>query len=199
MVRNSDIDPKNLSNNDLLIQLQKSGNEKYFAELYNRFFHLVFGFCMKHLANRTNAEEATSKCFEAVIASIRNTTISNLAGWIFGVARNICLTIHYEKKKENTFELSNHNQHLVSEPEVNYMIEKETSTIKNEIILNEIKKLKPTQQDCILLFYYEQKTYQQIQDELGINFITVKSNLQNGRRMLRDALKKYNFNNSSQQ
>ncbi len=197
MVDKSDIEPRNLSNSDLLFHLQKFNEEKYFTELYNRFFHLVFGFCLKHLANRTNAEEATSKCFEAIIASVKSTSISNLAGWIFGMARNICLAIHREKKKVSIAEFSNDKFILLSEPEVEYMIEKETTSIKNEIVLKEIKKLKSTQQECILLFYYEQKTYQEIQDELGLNFASVKSNLQNGKRMLRDALKKYDLNNSS--
>lgn len=196
MVGNSDINPKNLSNNELLYHLQKFGNEIYFTELYNRFFHLIFGFCLKQLANRTAAEDATSRCFEAMFNSIRDSRISNLAGWILGMARNICLTIHREKKKVKPIDTLTEDN-LFSEPEVEYIIEQESASIRNEIIQREIYKLKPIQQQCIILFYYEKKNYQEIQDELGINFAAVKSNLQNGKRLLRDTLKRYNLHKTS--
>ena len=48
-----------------------------------------------------------------------------------------------------------------------------------------IDDLTAEQKNCILLFYIEKKTYQEIMTETGLSFMKVKSNIQNGKRNLK--------------
>ncbi|MBK7691942.1 MAG: sigma-70 family RNA polymerase sigma factor [Bacteroidetes bacterium] len=49
-----------------------------------------------------------------------------------------------------------------------------------------IDDLTAEQKNCILLFYIEKKTYQEIMTETGLSFMQVKSNIQNGKRNLKN-------------
>lgn len=48
-----------------------------------------------------------------------------------------------------------------------------------------ILELNPDQKYCIELFYLEKKTYNEIMDITGYNFMQVKSFIQNGKRNLK--------------
>jgi RNA polymerase sigma-70 factor (ECF subfamily) len=55
-----------------------------------------------------------------------------------------------------------------------------------------IEKLKREQKECIVLFYYNEKCYQEISDKLKLPLGKVKSFIQNGKRNLKICLKKQN-------
>jgi RNA polymerase sigma-70 factor (ECF subfamily) len=62
------------------------------------------------------------------------------------------------------------------------LAEKEKMLDQMELALEE---LTDEQKKCILLFYIEKKTYQEIMQETGLTFMQVKSNIQNGKRNLK--------------
>ncbi len=65
---------------------------------------------------------------------------------------------------------------------------------KSKILLLEkaIDQLKSDQKKCIVLFYINEKSYQQICDELGLSLMQVKSSIQNGKRNIKLLLEKQN-------
>jgi RNA polymerase sigma-70 factor (ECF subfamily) len=51
-----------------------------------------------------------------------------------------------------------------------------------------LKQLPESQRKCLVQFYLHGKSYGQIELELGLSYKEVKSNIQNGKRMLRKKL-----------
>jgi RNA polymerase sigma factor (sigma-70 family) len=64
-------------------------------------------------------------------------------------------------------------------------IDKDAEFEKMESALNE---LKDDQKNCITLFYLEEKSYQEISMVLSISIKAVKSNIQNGKRNLKNLM-----------
>ncbi len=55
-----------------------------------------------------------------------------------------------------------------------------------------IEELKEEQQRCVKLFFLEKKSYQQVNEETGLNMKKVKSHIQNGKRNLKMCLESKN-------
>jgi RNA polymerase sigma-70 factor (ECF subfamily) len=53
-----------------------------------------------------------------------------------------------------------------------------------------IETLKNEQQQCVKLYFFEKKSYEEIQEQTGFTYNEVKSHLQNGKRNLRLQLTK---------
>jgi RNA polymerase sigma-70 factor (ECF subfamily) len=59
-----------------------------------------------------------------------------------------------------------------------------------------LEQLKPTQKECIRLFFIEQLSYEEIMSRTQLSFKEVKSHLQNGKRNLKIMMEQ-NSNNES--
>jgi RNA polymerase sigma-70 factor (ECF subfamily) len=159
--------------------------------LLARYSLMVFGVCMKYLKNTADAQDAAQQVFEKAFIEVDKYEIPYFKSWIYTVARNICL-----------MRLRNRRQHLEPIEEFQEMPDLEIITadelrliefLKEEenIILHEaLNELNEDQAKCIKLFYFEKKSYQEIQDITGYTFHQVKSHIQNGKRMLRNILRK---------
>ena len=66
------------------------------------------------------------------------------------------------------------------------------SGIDDQLLEDCIKRLKDEQMQCIRLFYYEKRCYQEIADLLSVDEKKVKSHLQNAKRNLKICLEESN-------
>lgn len=55
-----------------------------------------------------------------------------------------------------------------------------------------IEELKAEQKKCVMLFFLEKKSYNQVNEETGIELKKVKSHIQNGKRNLKMCLESKN-------
>lgn len=164
-----------------LIQLYKEENNLFTIPLlYERYGHLVLGTCIKYLKKYEDAEDTTMKIFGELNLKIEKHTIQHFKSWLYQVTKNECL-IHLRKQK--TIQTPIHENLLQSEPlESEEHLERELKLTKLE---QAIQHLKEEQRICIELFYLQDKSYQEISDELDIPLNTVKSAIQNGKRNLK--------------
>jgi len=64
-------------------------SEAHFQQLYDRFFHRVYGFVYNRVRHNADVEEIVQETFTAVFESIGNYRgKSSLLSWVFGIARN---------------------------------------------------------------------------------------------------------------
>ncbi len=68
------------------------GDPVAFSEVYRRYRVPVFGFCLARLLDRAAAEDATQEVFVRLLAT-GDGSIRNLKGWLFTVARNVCVDV----------------------------------------------------------------------------------------------------------
>jgi RNA polymerase sigma-70 factor (ECF subfamily) len=147
--------------------------------LYERYAHLVLGTCIKYLKRYEDAEDITMKIFGELNQKLEKHTIQHFKSWLYQVTKNECL-IYLRKQK--TMQTPIHENLLQAEPETDELKERERKLTKLE---QAIQHLKEEQRICIELFYLQDKSYQEISDELNIPLNTVKSAIQNGKRNLK--------------
>lgn len=167
---------------ELLRLYKESGELSHWGELYARYTSLVYGVCLKYLKDRDEAKDAMMQLFEKLVATLLTHDVENFKSWLYVTARNHCLMQLRVRKGKYQQEFSAElveNQfllHLDEEPEM------EQNLSKLEKCIN---KLVNDQQQCVRLFYLQEKCYKDITGLTGFDLNKVKSYIQNGKRNLK--------------
>ena len=181
---------KKLNDEELLAQYRQTGSNTLIGELYERYSHLVYGVCMKYLENNEDSRDATIEIFEKLLDDLKKHEVTYFRGWLYSVAKNHCLMKFRKDKKriENHPELQDDLVRIM-EWEGNLHLDNGLQE-KNEMVNVEeaILQLPAEQRTCIELFYLQEKSYQQIEEQTGFSFNQVKSFIQNGKRNLKNLL-----------
>ena len=191
---NHHIHIEQLSDIELVLQYKSTGDHVFFAELYQRYTHLVLGTCFKYLKNEAESRDAVMDIFEKLLVDLKKHEVQYFKSWLYMVTKNHCL-MQLRKKSNNHVSLdliklvsenfveNAETMHLHSQSEND---EKELHTALNE--LNEQQKI------CVELFYLKNRCYQDIADQTGFTMLQVKSYIQNGKRNLKIILEKNQSN-----
>jgi len=171
-----------LSDSELIQQYKKTGDLKVIGQLYTRYTALVFGVCLKYLKDRDDAKDAAMQVFEKLIQLLKGHEVENFKSWLYVTSRNHCLMQVRSKKgkfKEEIADTIVENTLLLHPEEEN---SKEQDFSKLEDCIN---RLVEGQQQCVRLFYIEEKCYKDIIVITGFDMNQVKSFIQNGKRNLK--------------
>ena len=178
---------------ELITEFSSTGDLEVLGELYSRYMHLVYGVCLKYLKDREESMDAVMQIFEKLIIEIPKHKIENFRSWLHVVTKNYCL-MHLRSQKSKEEKLSE----WINDPVVFMEI---TSTLhpidEDEQVMYKaledcIERLKDEQKKCIRQFYYENRCYNEIAVNLGLDEKKVKSHLQNGKRNLKLCLEEKN-------
>jgi len=171
---------------ELLTEFSSTGDLEVLGDLYSDYMHLVYGVCLKYLSNREESMDAVMQIFEKLIIEIPKQKIANFRSWLYVVTKNFCLMqlrsgkTHNDNYKEwaldpqNTMENS-FDLHPVDKDEMEM----------DQTLADCIDRLKDEQKACIRQFYFENKCYNEIAKNLGLDEKNVKSHLQNAKRNLK--------------
>jgi RNA polymerase sigma factor (sigma-70 family) len=185
------IDTNNISDQELLNQYYKDGNGKWLGFLFQRYTLLLLGVCMKYLKNEEEAKDAVQQVFEKCIRELDKYPVHYFKSWIYSVAKNHCL-IQLRNKGKLPGELQE-NMLLEDESDEHY----ERILEKNEL-LNHLEQclplLNPEQRTCIEAFYLNKMSYREIAESTGLTMMQIKSNIQNGKRNLKQLLLQFKRN-----
>lgn len=177
---------KNITDEELINAFSTSGDLEILGELYSGYMHLVYGVCLKYIKNRDEAMDAVMQIFEKLIAEIPKQKIENFRSWLHVVTKNYCLMQLRSKKvldeKYNEWVIDPEN-FMESEDDL-HPIDKDEPDME-KALADCIERLKEEQKECIKQFYYEDRCYNEIAQNLGLDEKKVKSHLQNGKRNLK--------------
>ncbi len=155
------------------------------SELFNRYLELVYGVCLKYMGNRNDAQDELMHVYELFVKKIKVHDVENVKSWLYVLTKNHCLGV-LRKQKRNTEKF---DQFAVVYSEEKYHPidgqEKESQLVKLESC---IEKLNELQASCVRAFYYEKKSYDEISELLNIDWNRIRSNIQNGRRNLKNCM-----------
>ncbi|MBX2894987.1 MAG: sigma-70 family RNA polymerase sigma factor [Cyclobacteriaceae bacterium] len=167
----------------VLLNLYKSTGElAHLGELFSRYKVLVYGVCLKYLKDRDDAKDAVMQVFEKLIQSLHQHEVDHFKSWLYVTARNHCLMQLRAKKGKFTIEFlpnSMENQlllHPEHEPELENNLTKLERCIETLIW---------EQQQCVRLFYLDERCYKEVAETTGFSLNQVKSYIQNGKRNLK--------------
>ena len=170
-----------ISDQELLDRFYAKRDPGLLGSLLERYTLILFGVGMKYLRSEELAKDMVQQVFLKALSEIPKYRIDNIGGWLYRVAKNQCLSDLREHRRVADQEVP---VHLVQPDEPDEM-----ALWQQEHTLTQLKlavlTLRPEQRLCITLFYFEQRTYQEISDQTGFDLKQVKSHIQNGKRNLR--------------
>lgn len=178
---------ENLSDRELVDQY-KAG-EPVFDAIYNRYYNLVLGSCLKYLKDRTDAKDAASDIFLSISKKLQTHNVKNLKSWLFTVTRNHCIEI-FRSKKRHTDKILPAEVMYTSNV---FHLDSEVAIEKVKVLKACIEKLPDMQKKTVVDFYYEKEGYKQIAAKYEITWDRVRSLMQNGRRNLKNCMEKNNI------
>lgn len=181
------IPDNNIDDAELVKIYQQNGDMEILAALYQRYMDLVFGVCLKYLKDPELSRDAVMHIFEELIIKLRNHEVVNFRGWLYVIAKNHCLMQLRSPKNLKTIEWnpgimqSEENLHL------NGVLTREENLNSLEDC---VQGLPEEQKKAVSLFYLKEKCYNEIVTETGLEWNTVRSLIQNGRRNLKICMEK---------
>lgn len=184
---------QNLSDNELIERYRYSYDNAYIGELYQRYSATLFGVCLKYLKDEEKAKDVVMDVFEKILKDLKRHDVDNFRTWIYSVTKNQCLMLlRSEKRQDARKEEYQHLMKEVVEFNIPQHLNGETQAELDRRLDDAIAGLKQEQQQCIKLFYFEKKSYEEIESNTGFTYKEVKSYLQNGKRNLKIQLNKTN-------
>ncbi len=173
---------RNLSDEELVSRYAFKQEQAAFNVLFERYYHIVYGVCVKHLKNAENAKDTTQQIFEKLLADLPRFQIQHFKSWLYTVAKSQCLMV-LRKTQPNIAPSANGQMEFMENNDNLHLV------VEKEVMLNRledaIQLLNAEQKSCIELFYLQKKSYQEIADITGYTLLQVKSNIQNGKRNLK--------------
>ena len=163
-----------------LVLLAKAGNEQALGTLVNRHLSLVYGACLRYLANQDEAEDAVQETFVKVWRNLKKIDPQkNFKAWVMEIAKNTCLDI---LKKKRAVPMSA----FEDEAGFNYLAESLVSndqspsdaaeqSILKRVLNSALEKLSPAYQKVLSLYYQEGLNFREISETLNEPLHTVKS------------------------
>ena len=177
------ISPDNSTDKELLVAFKTTGDMIHLSTLYQRYMDLVFGVCLKYFKDTERCKDAVMDIFDELNTKLRVHEVENFKGWLHVLARNYCLMQLRSPRNMKTTEFhpsfmySEQNTHLNGET-----LEKEENFKKLEQCMD---SLPDEQKRTVMLFYLENKCYNEIAVITGFNWNKVRSYIQNGKRNLK--------------
>jgi len=165
----------------------KENNQMAFNFLLETFWNDVFGFMIKRTQNENDAEDITIETFFKAFDKINSFDSKfKFKTWLITIAKNT----HLDSVRKQKNALS--NQTTEEDEKRVYWIRDEAPSAEVKLIteqnlaelLKDIKKLKPHHQEIIQLRYFQEQSYQEIANTIGIPINNVKVKLLRAKKLL---------------
>ena len=174
-----------MTDDELLANYRQDSNQEWIGILLERYTMLLLGVCMKYLKNEEEAKDSVQQIFLKVLTDAHKYQIEFFKSWLYMVAKNFCLMKLRNNASRNLQELT--DIAIEETREKNDWLENEKTYA---LLEDAIQELNEEQKQCVILFYLQKNSYNQITQKTGFNLSQVKSYLQNGKRNLKLILEK---------
>jgi len=176
----------------LIESYRKSHDPEALGSLYERYMHLVYGVCLKYLKDREESKDAVIMIFEKLVVEINRHQVQNFKSWLYVMTKNFCFRkLQTDGSSSRKLQKYSEEQIMESTFEMHPIDESDPEDLDDALKLC-IEQLRREQRECIELFYFKEKCYQEISDSLELPLNKVKSYIQNGKRNLKICLENRN-------
>lgn len=180
----------------LVVDALETGNESAYASLMSRYKDSIFYMLLKMVNNREDAMDLTIETFGKAFENLdKYKPDFAFSTWLFKIGTNNCIDF-IRKKKLKTFSIDEtfgeEGDERRYDPPANLldpeeaMIKKQKTQLMHDIV----EKLSPRYKKLVMLRYFEEKSYEEIADELQLPLGTVKAQLFRARDLLYHILRR---------
>ncbi len=167
-----------------LILLAQNGDDMAFGILMERYQNAVFNLCYRMLNNAQDAEDAAQEIFIKAYRAIRSFDIERkFSTWILSISSNYCID-QYRKRKLKTLSLEDSPYEDIHDESQKNMEKMLTDREKEKEIQLLLDNLQPKDRAAIVMFYWEDYSYDEIAEALDLSLGAVKSRLFRARKTL---------------
>jgi RNA polymerase sigma-70 factor, ECF subfamily len=162
---------------------RETGDPRAASWIFENYWHLVLGSCLKYLGDRDAAQDAAMDILHKILEKLRTETPTYFPAWLYTVTRNHCVEILRKGNKSPDFE-SLEKVKVAMEPEASFVEHQENQSILAAHVQKALAELPEHQRECVEMFYMQELSYKEISEESGYSLKKVKSFIQNGKRKL---------------
>ncbi len=172
------------------------GDQKAYAELMSRYKDSIYFMLLKMVNNRDDADDLTIEAFGKAFRNLKQYTPDYaFSTWLFKIATNNCIDFIRKKRKmtlslDRGFDTEDGGE-ITLEVKSNTPDPKEHMMKKQNVILmrDVVERLKPRYRRLVELRYFQERSYEEISDELKLPLGTVKAQLFRAREFLYQIMK----------
>lgn len=176
-----------ITDQELLDRYYTDRNNEWLGILLQRYTMLLLGVCMKYVRQEEEARDCVQQIFVKVITELPKYKVEFFKSWIYTIARNHCLMKLRDRHGRTAVLTDNVAVDWEEEPFKNKHLEKDQLL---ELMSVSLEELGQEQKLCLILFYLEKKSYQEIAESTAFTLMQVKSHIQNGKRNLKLLMEK---------
>jgi RNA polymerase sigma-70 factor (ECF subfamily) len=174
-----------LTDEELTKRVQE-GHEEAFTLLFDRYEKKIIRYGQKFLYNYEDVLDAVQETF---IKSYRNIesfdATRKFSTWLYRIAHNTFINVIKKKGRESVsfFDFDTFFQFAIPDPT---SVKEDLLTSEDKTALNEcLTTLDPKYREPLVLYYFEEKAYQEIADIMHIPTATVGVRLKRARDILK--------------
>lgn len=166
------------------IERINKGDTECFACLVDKYSRQVFTLIVKIVWCREDAEELTQDTFIKVFRSLPSFKgDSAFSTWLYRIAYNTAIS-QVRKKKYEFLSMDEEDWNRVSEETVTAALENADNEEQQALLDQALAQLPPNERGLIHLFYFEEKTVEEIASISGLSESNVKTKLHRIRKKL---------------
>jgi RNA polymerase sigma-70 factor, ECF subfamily len=163
---------------------REMAGEGEFEMFIRSYQNMVFSVSARIVGNLTDAEDITQEVFIKAYARFKELHNSNtVGGWLKTVATNLSIN-HLNRYRARWRFFSEQ-----TEP-VEIAVEPERENDRKEALELAIRKLPDAQRVPLVLFHFQEMSYEEIAEKLQVSLAKVKSDIHRGREMLKKLVTK---------
>ena len=145
-------------------------------------YQAVYRYAFRLTGSEADAEDITQQTFLLAHRKLHQVREANKAtGWLFAVLRSCYLKSHRRRRPISAGQLEL-DVHDIPDRDV------QEQDIDRELLQHALDELTEDSRIVLVLFYFEQLTYKEIAEQLGVAIGTVMSRLSRGKARLRERL-----------
>jgi RNA polymerase sigma factor (sigma-70 family) len=177
-----------IADQELLDRYYSDRNNEWLGILLQRYTLLLLGVCMKYMKNEEEAKDCVQQIFVKIITELPKYKVEYFKSWIYTIARNHCLMKLRDRHGREPVVLTDTMTAAWDEdPGKKQHLEKDQML---DLMGQSLEELGNEQKSCVILFYLEKRSYQEIAEKTGYTLMQVKSHIQNGKRNLKLLMEK---------
>ena len=145
---------------------QAAKNPEAFAEIYEKYYLMIFKFVLQRVENEHMASEIVSDVFAKAIFNLKKYKFKGtpFSAWLFRVAYNEIITNFRKQKKTRTVNIPDSAWSLLK----NDNEDCNDNTIYINKLMRCLKKLKPHEVTLIEMRFFEDRAFKEIGEILGL-------------------------------
>lgn len=174
------------------IELLKSGDQQAFSDLVEEYQQFVFTTCLGMVHDKDDADDLCQDVFIECHRSIHTFRAeAKLSSWLCRIAINKSLNFLKKKKRKNFIQrMMGGDEEKCTDAcwDIDLDVNDETLKIRIEAVYKAIDTLSKNQRTAFVLCKYDEMSYKEIAEVMGISISSVESLLFRARKSLQKKL-----------